>query len=280
VAELRPLTPADADAVFDVQVAAFAEPGEAPPADRGPGLRRILHLAGTDPGGAWVATEDGTITGAALALVREGLWGLSLLVVDPERQSSGTGTALLRRALEHGGSDVRGGIILATEDPRALRVYARAGFEVRPVMEARGVVRRRPDASPRVRPGRWPEDTAIVDAAGRAVRGATHAREIPNYLAAGNELLVHADGGFAVAGGGVLRVLAAHDEGAARELFETVLQRLPDGDRLDVWFLDAQQQWAFEVAVQAGLDLCPAGAIFVRGDVGPLRPYIPSGPYL
>jgi hypothetical protein len=34
------------------------------------------------------------------------------------------------------------------------------------------------------------------------------------------------------------------------------------------------------IALEAGLALSPDGPLFVAGDVGPLRPYIPSGPYL
>jgi len=68
----------------------------------GAGLARIAHLQRTDPGGAWVAEAGALLTGAALALVREGVWGLSLLIVHPDAQSNGTGSALLRAALDHG----------------------------------------------------------------------------------------------------------------------------------------------------------------------------------
>ena len=88
---------------------------------------RLRHLLATDPGGCWVADdEDGEPAGVAIALVREGVWGLSLLVVRPDRQSTGLGRALLDRALAYA-DGARGGIILASPDPRALRVYARAG---------------------------------------------------------------------------------------------------------------------------------------------------------
>jgi hypothetical protein len=50
--------------------------------------------------------------------------------------------------------------------------------------------------------------------------------------------------------------------------------------KTSVDFLDAQQDWAIDVVLEAGLKLVPAGAICVRGDVGPMRPYIPSGAYL
>src|SRR4051794_33747030 len=99
---LRPMKTSDADAVLDVMGAAFddlsrrlGQGGDPPPANRAPGLGRIRHLIDTDPEGAWVFETDGVVDGAALALLREGLWGLSLLVVAPGAQSSGQGSALL-----------------------------------------------------------------------------------------------------------------------------------------------------------------------------------------
>src|SRR3712207_3542342 len=97
---IRTLVPDDAPAVLDVMVAAFDDlairsgEGPPPPPHPAPGHLRIRHLAGTDPGGAWLAEDDGQVVGAALALLREGLWGLSLLVVRPAVQSRGTGRAL------------------------------------------------------------------------------------------------------------------------------------------------------------------------------------------
>ena len=40
------------------------------------------------------------------------------------------------------------------------------------------------------------------------------------------------------------------------------------------------QQWAVEVLVDAGLTLHTVGAVFVKGDVGPMTPYLPSGAFL
>jgi GNAT superfamily N-acetyltransferase len=284
---LRPLVSDDADAVLDLQVETFGElgrrlgwPDAGPPADRGPGLRRILHLVDTDPGGAWVGLdEDGAIQGAALALVRDGVWGLSLLVVRPGRQSNGMGSALLSAALEHG-EGTRGGIILSSEDDRALRAYSRAGFALRPVVDAYGAVTRRPEPSPAVRCADWPADAPIVDAASRHVRGATHAAEVPNYLEAGGELLVHETGGWVASQDGSVKVLAARDEAIAAELLRTALARTPDGRRAAVDFIDARNQWAVPIVLDAGLKLRGSGAVFVRGEVGPMAPYIPSGAYL
>jgi len=42
---------------------------------------RIAHIQRTDPGGCWVAESDGQIVGAALGIIREGIWGLSLFAM-------------------------------------------------------------------------------------------------------------------------------------------------------------------------------------------------------
>src|SRR5688572_16808232 len=116
---LRPMHHDDAPAVRDLMVDAFADLERrlgmpvSPALPVGAGVLRIRHCVHTDPGGAWVAEHDGRLTGAALAILREGIWGLSLLVVHPSHQSRGAGTALLRATLDYG-ADARGGIILAS----------------------------------------------------------------------------------------------------------------------------------------------------------------------
>jgi hypothetical protein len=113
------------------------------------------------------------------------------------------------------------------------------------------------------------------------VRGATHAGEVPNYLAAGMDVLVHEDGGWAaVDGDGRVRVLAAQDETAASDLLRACLARASNGATASAEFIDARNDWAVRVALEAGLSLRPSGAVMVRGDVGPLAPYLPSGAYL
>jgi GNAT superfamily N-acetyltransferase len=241
------------------------------------GRLRIAHLIELDAAGAWCAEEDGRLVGLSLALVREGLWGLSLLVVRPGSQSAGLGSALLAAALAHG-EGTCGGIILASEDARALRAYSRAGFALRPVVDASGPVTNRPARPPAVRPIRWPDDTPVIDAASRFVRGATHAADVPNYLAAGCEVLVHERGGWTAHDRGRLRVLAAHDEAAAADLLRAVLAAATGEAGVD--FIDAANDWAVRVVLEAGLRLRPSGATMVRGEVGPLAPYLPSGAYL
>lgn len=240
---------------------------------------RIRHLLATDPGGAWVAERNGELAGAALALMRERIWGLSLLVVEPSHQSAGVGRSLLENTLDYG-ADAEGALIVASADPRALRAYFRAGFDLRPLMDSGGPVRRRPPRDASVRVGRWPEDRGIVDAAGRFVRGAGHGRDVPAWMAVGGRLYVHESGGFAIRNGGALKVLAAREPSVAAGLLRTVLHDVPEGEKAEVEMIAAGQDWAVEVVLDAGLELRPSGALMARGDVGPLRPYLPSGAYL
>src|SRR4051812_34735268 len=62
---------------------------------------RVRHLLRTDPEGAWVAERDGEVVATAMALVREDVWGLSLLVVQPGLQGQGIGGRVLAPALAY-----------------------------------------------------------------------------------------------------------------------------------------------------------------------------------
>lgn len=282
---VRPMRPAD---VARCDLIAFEAFGAMPP--RGVSLEerarhgqaRIAHLLETDPGGAWVAEgPDGRVCGLALALVREGVWGLSLFAVIRELQGAGIGKRLLDAALRHG-EDARGGLILSSEDPKAMRRYARAGFALRPCVAAAGIVHRPalPAAHDEIRDGCDEPALAVAEGVSRSVRGATHSRDIPTMVAAGARLLTLADRGFAVHVDGSLRLLAARDDATARALLWAVLAASSPAATVDVDFLSAGQDWAIEVLLEAGLALSPDGPFFTRGDVGPLRPYVPSGAYL
>ena len=101
---------------------------------------RIEHLLGTDPAGSWVAVDhDHRVVGLAQSFVRQSYWVLSLLAVDPRLQTSGVGRALLDRAMAHG-AGCRG-TIQVSMDPRAVRLYTTAGFELHPSMIAWGTLR-------------------------------------------------------------------------------------------------------------------------------------------
>jgi GNAT superfamily N-acetyltransferase len=241
---------------------------------------RIAHLLRTDPGGAWVAEQDGEIVGCALALVREGVWGLSLLGVRPEHQAKGIGRELLARTLEYA-EGRRGAIILSSEDPKAMRRYARAGFALRPCVTCAGIVDRSVLPSGlRSRPGSAADDQDLCDAASRAVRGAAHGPDVGAMEQAGCQLLVHDAGGWAAVRDGSPVLVAAANEAIARDLLWSALAASEPGSSVHVDFLTAGQDWAIEVCLEARLALSPEGPVFVRGEVGPMTPYVPSGAYL
>jgi GNAT superfamily N-acetyltransferase len=275
----------DADAVLDLAARAFTdlaarlhEPPRAPSGTPEQRLVRVHQLLERDPGGSWVAERDGELAGAAHAIDRDGLWGLSLLVVDPAHQSAGLGRALLARALEYAGGGRRGAVILASPDARALRAYARAGFIAHPCMGAHGrAAPLEPPAS--VREGDL-RDLALTERVDVAVRGVGHGSDIDALLRSGCRLFVVEGRGYAVLGGGSVRLLGALDEVAAADLLRAALAHVPPGEVARVEWITAQQHWAMGPVLDARLPLAVDGAVFVRGDVGPFRPYLPNGAYL
>jgi len=240
---------------------------------------RITHLVATDPDGAWIAHDDsGRLAGAALALRRERLWGLSLLVVDPGTQSRGTGARLLAAALDTA-RDATGAIILASRDPRALRLYARAGFAPHPTLEATGPVRRLPPWPAEVRRGDA-ADRPLTERIDRVVRGAPHGPDVEIALAQGAELLAVEERGYALVTDGTVRLLAALDGGAAQDLLRAALAATPPGASAQIDWIGADQGWAVPVVLEAGLELKPSSAVFRRGETGTFSPYLPSGAWL
>jgi len=274
----------DVPAVHELAEAAFEDlsrrRGEPVPPPRDPEVAhlRLRHLLATDPDGCWVADGDpGALAGVAIALLREGLWGLSLLAVHPGRQSGGLGRALLGRALDYGQA-AKGGIIAASSDPRALRAYARAGFELHPTVFAGGAPHD-VEPAPEVRPF-TEADHAMAASVDRAMRGAPHGADLDALAAGGCERLAFPERGYAIHHRGEVKVLAAADDEAAAALLRTVLARTPAGARAEVEFITAAQQWAIDVVVAARLELRSDGAIFLRGETGAFRPYLPGGAYL
>jgi hypothetical protein len=75
-------------------------------------------------------------------------------------------------------------------------------------------------------------------------------------------------------------LLAATSDEAARDLAWSCLADGPRGGTVEMEFLTAGNDWAVDVGLAAGLALTPEGPVFVRGQLGTLRPFIPSGAYL
>jgi GNAT superfamily N-acetyltransferase len=276
---LRALQAAELDAATVLSAAAFGI--DISDQELAEGWRtRIAHPLATDPGGCFVAERDDRLVGVAQALRREGLWCLSLLTVDPGLQSAGAGRALLERAMGYG-ADADVGLIISSSDPRALRLYGLAGFQLRPAFEARGAIDRSalPPADPQVREGSA-ADLESLASISRDIRGAPHTQDLEYALRVGCRLVRLGDRGFAVAmpGRGVW-LLVARDEPAAASLLWAALALLADAERSAVRWITAEQGWAVEIVLRAGLQLAPYGALCVRGRPVPLRPYLPSAPF-
>jgi hypothetical protein len=69
-------------------------------------------------------------------------------------------------------------------------------------------------------------------------------------------------------------MVAATDPETARQLLWAALAESPEGS-VTVHSLRADQQWAIDVAIEAGLHLSSTGPICRRGDTGPMQPYLP-----
>ncbi len=241
---------------------------------------RLEHLLHTDADGAFVAERDGRILGVAQAMVRERLWCLSLLAVAPVDQSNGAGHALLERVLGYqAGADA--GLIVSSNDSRALRLYAGAGFTLLPTFEASGPLDRKrlPKPDRAVRAGDHADLEALAEIS-REVRGAPHTDELHLALNQEGQLLRMGDRGFALAHPthGVW-LLVARDDEAATSLLWNALAIAGDSERSLLRWVTGAQDWAIAVAVKAGLRLGATGALCVRGEPGPLRPFVPSGPF-
>jgi ribosomal protein S18 acetylase RimI-like enzyme len=241
---------------------------------------RVAHLLRTDPEGAFVAVRGGRIVGAAQTMVRERLWCLSLLSVAPGEQSTGAGRALFERSLQYGDGGPAG-LIVGSNDSRALRLYGRAGFSLRPTFEAAGPLDRRalPRPHPSVRLGDL-SDLEALEPVSREVRGGPHTPELELALGQGAQLLRLADRGFAVAQPpfGVW-LLVARDEEAATALLWSTLELAADADRPCLRWITGDQEWAIAVALAGGLRLSATGALCVRGRPGSLRWFVPSGAF-
>jgi len=241
---------------------------------------RLAHLLETDPDGCFVAERGGHIVGVAEAMVRGPLWSLSLLTVKPDLQSGGVGRELMRRALEYG-ADIPHGLIVASDDPRALRLYGISGFRLLPTFEAQGIINRSalPGPDSRVREA-TPDELEELAPISVAVRGAPHTTELRYALGREGVLLRFGDRGFAVSqpGHGVW-LLAAMDDEAATALLWRALELVGATDRPGIRWITGEQDWAISVLLRAGLRLKAAGALAVRGDPGALRPFLPSPPF-
>jgi GNAT superfamily N-acetyltransferase len=283
------MRPEDADGVYETASTALFESMEErevlrrrTPEQVQARKARYGHFLRHDPEGAWLAEDDGGVAGVAISVVRGRVLVLSLLAVDAAHRGMGLGRKLLGRALAYG-DGCEGAMIASSRHPAAMRSYARAGFDLYPTLSASGTVRR--EAIPtglNVRDGHE-QDLELAAQVDRAVRGAAHGPDLEHMLSTGSRLIVAecpSGMGYVAEHNGSPAVLAATDPGVARDLLRACLERTPPGEKADVDWITGRQNWAVSVSLEAGLSLSPAGPICTRGDLGPLTPYLPSGPFL
>lgn len=242
---------------------------------------RLTHFIATDPDGAWVAeAPDGTIAGAAHAIRRERLWGLSMLGVATGLQGQGIGARLMAHALAYAEPGMAR-MIVSSHDPRALRTYHRAGLAAHPTMDATGQVNRsRIPTGLASTTGDPTRDGERVDAVARAVRGAAYGPDIAGAIESGCRLLVCGDEGFALERNGEPYLVAARTAAVASDLAWSCLALAEPGATVFIGGITSGNDWAITVALDAGFSLASEGALFTDRVQGPLTPFLPSGFYL
>ena len=278
--EVRTLHPDDVPAAARVAFEAMPVPENFSHDDRIPWLeRRTGYLAERDPGGAWVAEDDGEIVGMTNAIVRDGIWGLSMMAVLPDLQARGTGTKLLRAALTHA-EGTRGQLIMSSQNPKAMRLYARAGFDLLPGISLAGILDR--SALPTGLAARETDDLEAAAALGTPVRGGAYdPRDLVLLLTLPDSGIFMVEGrGVVLHQGGRPSLLVADSEEVATDLLWSALACTAPGGTVEIDPVTAGQDWAVRAGLDAGLALTPSGPMFTRGDLGPLRPWLASGTLL
>ena len=275
---VRPLTQEDVAAADEVARDVLYRPdlGTDIEAVARVGRRRIAHLQSTDPGGCFVAQDDdGTIVGLSISLIREGVWGYSLFAVAERVHGRGLGRALFDAAWDYGRA-AGGHIILSSAHPAAMRLYGQTGLPLLPCIAAAGIadLGRAPDLSGVRDAGAG--ELHLVDAIGRDLRGAG----LPVLLVVGTRRVLVVDRAFPLYPAPRLTRPGARDDEAAALALWGAFARMGRGATVSVDFLTAGQDWAVQTCLTAGLALSPDGPMFAGGDLGPMRPYLPSGSYL
>jgi hypothetical protein len=234
----------------------------------------VEHLVGHDPAGAWAADDAGALAGVVLSTRRDLLWNLSVLTVVPAAAS--VGPALLDAALAYSRGCLRG-IGVLPDDPATARWARLAGFALHPTMRLAGRVDR--SALPIVDGVRaaTPADRALVESVDRQVRGAARGAD-HEILEAGSGLLVcdvRTGSGYAYHRDGSPVALAATTREVARRLLWAVLAQSAGRRLVEVPRLSAEQDWAVDVGLAAGLGVHVGGFLALR-HLRPPAPYLPS----
>jgi GNAT superfamily N-acetyltransferase len=287
---IRPMRPEDVAAAERLSEESFYEldtrtsPADGPPpARRAPDhsagwMRRTEHFLDTDPGGCWVAEDDSGMLGFATSIRRELMWCLATYAVRPGMQGRGIGRPLLEAAMQHGRGCLRG-MLSSSSDPKAVRRYRGAGFELHPQMFLSGVVDRSTlPMVDKVREG-TAADVELLDSLDRRVRGAAHGPDHPLLMSMFRLLVsdTSTGSGYAYMSPGRLQLLAASNRRTAQRLLWAVVADCP-GEAF-VPHLTAANHWAIDVGLEARLDLRQSGYLALRG-MKPPSPYVHNGALL
>ena len=242
-------------------------------------LERTLHLVRHDPGGCWVAEDETGMVGMATSFRRETLWGLATYAVRPRRQGQGIGKPLLAAALDHGRGCTRA-MLSASSDPRAVRIYRQAGFDLHPQMSFTGTVDRSALlVVDKVRDGSA-ADTDLMDSLDRAARGAGHGVDHQLMLRTWRLLVSDSSTGSGYAyldERGRPTLLAASNRRTATRLLWAALAEATE--RTSVRHVTAANQWVLDVCLAAGLSIDQEGYLGLRG-MKPPAPYVHTGALL
>jgi GNAT superfamily N-acetyltransferase len=242
-------------------------------------IERTLHFVEHDPGGCWVAEDDTGIVGLATSFRRESLWCLATYAVLPGRQGQGIGKPLLAAALDHGRACTRG-MLSASSDGKAVRIYRQAGFDLHPQMSMSGTVDR--SAIPvveKVREGSA-GDVDLMDSLDRAARGAGHGPDHELMLRSWPLLVSDTSTGAGYVYLNERRqvaLLAASNRRTAVRLLWAALAEGPV--RAQVPHVTGANQWVLDVGFAARLDLHQEGFLGLRG-MKPPAPYVHNGALL
>jgi ribosomal protein S18 acetylase RimI-like enzyme len=239
---------------------------------------RTAHFLETDPGGCWVAEDASGMVGFATSFKRELTWCLATFAVRAEQQGRGIGRVLLQAATQHGQNCLRG-MLSASSDARAIRLYWAAGFTLHPQMFLVGTVDRSTiPLVEKVREGSA-GDIELMDSLDRRTRGSAHGPDHPLMLSWWRLLVsdTSTGSGYVYTSGSCVELLAASNRRTAARLLWAVLADA-DGDVL-VPHLTAANAWAVDLGLTARLELHQAGYLGLRG-MKPPAPYVHNGALL
>ena len=141
------------------------------------GRRLYAALAETAPSGAYVARDEGTPVGIAVAHALEDEWFLSDLFVEPSFRTSGTGWELLRELTREAGDVTRSGLVDPSETG-GLAFFLRRGVALQtPVVTVSGSIPKEEELA-RMAAGDYRFATAQIDPAAQRTALASLDRDV------------------------------------------------------------------------------------------------------